>query len=153
MRQSIKVRDFAESDESALVSLWNACGLTRPWNDPALDIQRKICAQPDWLLVGMLNDEIVASAMVGYDGHRGWINYLAVHPSHRQSGVGRLLMSEAEARLRGVGCPKINLQVRRDNLEATAFYEAIGFTQDDVVSFGKRLTDDSIQQNEHESKP
>lgn len=153
MPQSIQIREFTKHDESELVSLWSACDLTRPWNDPALDIQRKLSGQPNWLLVGTLNDEIVASVMVGYDGHRGWINYLAVHPSHRQSGIGRLLMSEAEARLRGVECPKINLQVRRDNLEATAFYEAIGFTQDDVVSFGKRLTDDFMRQNEHESKP
>ncbi len=153
MPHAIKIRDFTESDEVALVSLWNTCDLTRPRNDPVLDIHRKLSGQPKWLLVGMLDQKLVASVMVGYDGHRGWINYLAVHPSHRASGIGRILMSEAESRLRGVGCHKINLQVRRDNREAIAFYEAIGFMQDDVVSFGKRLADESIRENQRESKP
>ncbi|TWU18539.1 GNAT family acetyltransferase [Allorhodopirellula heiligendammensis] len=152
MPHAIKIRDFTARDEVALISLWNTCELTRPWNDPALDIHRKLSGQRDWLLVGMLDQKLIASVMVGYDGHRGWINYLAVHPIHRESGIGRLLMSEAESRLRGVRCPKINLQVRRDNREATAFYEAIGFTQDDVVSFGKRLADDSIKENERGSQ-
>jgi ribosomal protein S18 acetylase RimI-like enzyme len=77
--------------------------------------------------------------MAGYDGHRGWINYLAVHPEHRRKGIGRQLMSEAERRLRAAGCPKINLQVRSGNASVIAFYREAGFTPDDVVSLGKRL--------------
>ena len=92
-----------------------------------------------------MGDRIVASVMVGYDGHRGWINYLAVAPDQQRAGVGQALMAEAEQRLRAIGCPKINLQVRADNSEAVAFYRSIGFQQDNVISFGKRLVDDEHQ--------
>jgi ribosomal protein S18 acetylase RimI-like enzyme len=81
--------------------------------------------------------------MAGYDGHRGWINYLAVHPQHRRSGIGRRMMDEAESRLQAAGCPKINLQVRSKNAEVIEFYKRIGFKTDDVVSLGKRLEPDN----------
>jgi ribosomal protein S18 acetylase RimI-like enzyme len=77
--------------------------------------------------------------MAGYDGHRGWINYLAVDPRFQRRGLGRALMAEAQLRLQGVGCAKMNLQIRRENVEAIAFYERIGFREDAVRSFGKRL--------------
>lgn len=145
---SITVRTYEPNDEVALVQLWRLCGLTRPWNDPNADIYRKLDGQSDWLLVAVSERQLVGSVMVGYDGHRGWINYLAVAPDHQQTGIGRMLMTDAESRLRRIGCPKINLQVRGSNHDAIAFYEAIGFQQDDVVSFGKRLV-----QDEHPLRP
>jgi ribosomal protein S18 acetylase RimI-like enzyme len=89
-----------------------------------------------------LADKIVATVMAGYDGHRGWINYLAVHPDHQHTGIGRNMMDEAEIRLRAAGCPKINLQVRRTNSKMIEFYRKIGYKLDDVVSLGKRLEPD-----------
>jgi ribosomal protein S18 acetylase RimI-like enzyme len=80
--------------------------------------------------------------MAGYDGHRGWVNYLAVDPAHRRRGLGRTLMVEVESRLRALGCAKINLQIRHDNRDARAFYERLGFTEDAAVSYGKRLERD-----------
>ena len=97
---------------------------------------------PELFLIGLIADEIVATAMVGYEGHRGWINYLAVAPEHQKQGLGRQILAEAEAKLRALGCPKINLQVRTDNHEAIAFYERIGFSADPVLNFGKRLVRD-----------
>ncbi|NEQ46111.1 MAG: GNAT family acetyltransferase [Leptolyngbya sp. SIOISBB] len=137
------VREFQPDDQPNVIRLWHRCGLTRPWNDPALDIQRKLTGQPEWLLVAVVDDSIVGAVMVGYEGHRGWINYLAVDPEHQRLGIGQELMRSAESRLLAVRCPKINLQIRTDNLDAIAFYEAIGFSQDAVVSYGKRLIPDS----------
>lgn len=140
--QIVQIRVYHSRDEAALAELWQSCNLTRPWNNPQLDISRKLEGQSDWLLVGVKDDRIVASVMVGYDGHRGWINYLAVAPDQQRTGIGQAMMAEAEQRLRTIGCPKINLQVRADNTEAVAFYRSIGFQQDNVLSFGKRLVDD-----------
>ena len=134
-----KVRPYRPEDAAAVVQLWTACGLVRPWNDPLRDISRKLKVQPDMFLVAHAHGRIVGTVMAGYDGHRGWINYLAVDPKHQGLGIGRRLMAEAETLLRGVGCPKINLQVRSGNADAIAFYKRIGFTEDDVISLGKRL--------------
>lgn len=139
------VRPFHPDDESAVVALWQACGLTRPWNDPHKDIARKREVDPDLFLVGVLDNDVVATAMAGYEGHRGWINYLAVAPDHQRSGLGRQIMEEAERRLRARGCPKINLQIRTSNIQALDFYRSIGYVQDDVVSMGKRLEQDESQ--------
>jgi ribosomal protein S18 acetylase RimI-like enzyme len=138
----MEIRSFQDPDEPEIIRLWERCGLVRPWNDPGKDIARKSRLQKELFLVGTVDGAVVASAMVGYDGHRGWINYLAVDPPRRRQGLARALMVEAERRLRELGCAKINLQIRRDNLEAIAFYERIGFTEDAVVSFGKRLERD-----------
>jgi ribosomal protein S18 acetylase RimI-like enzyme len=138
----LQIRPFQMSDESAVIELWRACNLLRPWNDPHKDIQRKLGIDPELFLVGVVDEQIVATAMLGYDGHRGWIYYLGVSPEHRQFGFGRLIMDEAEKLLRSRGCPKINLQVRTSNLEAVAFYERIGYKMDEVVSLGKRLESD-----------
>lgn len=138
----LTVRPFRFEDEGAVVELWTRCGLVKPQNDPRKDIQRKATVNPEMFLVGLLDGKIVASVMAGYEGHRGWINYLAVSPEHRQQGLGRRMMAEAERLLRAAGCPKINLQVRTSNAEVLAFYRAIGFVQDDVVSLGKRLERD-----------
>ena len=138
----MQIRPFRDSDEAAVIALCEAAGLTRSWNDPRKDIERKRAVQRDTFLVGTVDDVVMASIMIGYDGHRGWINYLAVSPAHRLRGHARTLMREAERRLAAVGCPKVNLQVRTGNAQVLAFYEAIGYGQDDVVSFGKRLIAD-----------
>jgi ribosomal protein S18 acetylase RimI-like enzyme len=138
----LSVRAFSETDEADIIALWDRCGLLRPWNDPHKDIARKLTVQRELFMVGTVAEEIVATVMAGYDGHRGWINYLAVDPMHRRQGFARLLVTEVEGRLRDLGCAKINLQIRRDNQEAIAFYERVGFAEDAVVSMGKRLEGD-----------
>ena len=142
VRTTLQVRAYRESDQDAVVALWRECGLVRPWNDPAKDIHRKLRVQRDLFLVGTLDGRLVATVMAGYEGHRGWINYLAVAEEYRRRGVGRRLMDEAEACLRAIGCPKINLQIRSSNTEVVAFYCALGFTVDDSLSMGKRLVED-----------
>ena len=139
---SIEIRPFDLSDENGVVQLWTDCGLVVPWNDPHRDIRRKLKVRPDLFLVGRSDGRIIATVMAGYDGHRGWINYLAVSPHHRRAGVGKRMMKEAEDRLRAAGCPKINLQVRSTNAGVIEFYKKIGFTTDDVASLGKRLESD-----------
>jgi ribosomal protein S18 acetylase RimI-like enzyme len=138
----MEIRAFRDEDEPAVIDLWRRCGLVRPWNDPGKDVARKARVQPELFLVGVVDRTIVASIMAGYDGHRGWINYLAVSPDHQRRGFGRSLMEEAERGLRRLGCPKINLQIRRGNIAVAAFYAALGYAEDDVVSLGKRLERD-----------
>lgn len=129
-------------DEAAVIDLWDRCGLLRPWNDPKRDIQRKLLVNPELFLVGLVENVVVATAMAGYEGHRGWINYLAVSPDCQRQGLGRAIMEAAEQCLRAIGCPKINLQVRTGNQQAIDFYRQLGFKIDDVVSLGKRLEHD-----------
>lgn len=136
------IRPYLPTDEETVIRLWHDCGLIAPQNHPRRDIERKMQVSPEWFLVGEVEGKLVASCMVGYEGHRGWINYLAVHPDHQRSGLARQLMQHAENLLRAVGCPKINLQVRSTNAGVLAFYERIGFEQDAVVSLGKRLEHD-----------
>src|SRR5436305_15096229 len=138
----MNIRPFELADEEAVVQLWRRCDLVRPQNDPRKDIARKQRVQPELFLVATDGDTMIGSVMCGYEGHRGWINYLAVDPDHRLGGVGRALMAEAERVLRAAGCPKINLQVRSTNQAVIAFYRAIGFTIDEVTSMGKRLEQD-----------
>ncbi|MEP6503136.1 MAG: GNAT family acetyltransferase [Betaproteobacteria bacterium] len=138
----MQIRPFQDSDEAAVIALWEAAGLTRSWNDPRKDIERKRSVQREWFLVGTHDGVVIASIMVGYDGHRGWINYLAVAPEQRLHGHARTLMREAERLLAAAGCPKINLQVRTSNTAVIEFYKRIGYGQDDVVSFGRRLIAD-----------
>jgi ribosomal protein S18 acetylase RimI-like enzyme len=136
------LRQYRPGDREALVWLWSLCGLIRPWNDPYRDIDRKLTWDGPNLVVLEDADELIGSVMVGYEGHRGWVNYLAVHPSHQRQGLGRLLMDEAERRLRELGCAKVNLQIRTSNEAAAEFYRRIGYAVDDVVSMGRRLEDD-----------
>jgi ribosomal protein S18 acetylase RimI-like enzyme len=138
----MNIRLFQETDTENLVVLWQACGLTVPWNDPRKDIARKLQIGREFFLVGELNGRLMASVMGGYEGHRGWVNYLAVHPDFRGLGYGRALMTAVEEKLLAVGCPKINLQVRETNAGVIQFYEKIGYKNDHVVSFGKRLITD-----------
>lgn len=139
----MKIRAYRAEDESAVVDLWRHCDLVRPQNDPHADIRRKLAVAPELFVVGDLHGEIVATVMAGYDGHRGWINYLAVSPQHRHAGYGRKIMEHAERLLLERGCPKINLQIRSSNQSVVNFYHAIGFTPDDVMSMGKRLIVDA----------
>lgn len=126
-----------------MIGLWRVCGLVKPQNDPAKDIRRKLGSKAGWLLVGVEKGEVIASVMAGYDGHRGWINYLAVAPGFRKQGRGRAILERAERELARAGCPKINLQVRLGNKAVLGFYRALGYSDDRVVSLGKRLADDS----------
>ena len=139
---SMQMRPFQPRDESAVVSLWEECELTRPWNDPHKDIARKLEVQPELFLVGVLDGEVIATVMAGYEGHRGWVNYLAVAKRFRGRGYGRALMQHVEHLLRLRECPKLNLQVRNSNPEAIEFYRRIGYQQDETVSLGKRLIED-----------
>ncbi|HEX7631532.1 MAG TPA: GNAT family acetyltransferase [Lacunisphaera sp.] len=142
MKPTFRIRSFRQSDELAVIALWRACGLVRPQNDPKKDIARKLRVNPEWFLVAESGGQIVGAVMAGYEGHRGWINYLAVDPQQRRAGLGRALMAEAERVLRAAGCPKINLQVRPENKDVIAFYEAIGFAVEGTISLGKRLEQD-----------
>jgi len=143
----LSLRSFHPDDESAVIALWHECGLVRPWNDPQRDIARKLTQQPELFLVGTLDGQVVATAMIGYDGHRGWVYYLAVAQEHRKLAIGRTLMDAAEERLIALGCPKINLQVRTNNEQVLAFYDRLGYTRDDAVSLGKRLIPDGPPAN------
>ena len=136
-------RPFDKSDQHAVIDLWVDCGLVVPWNDPLKDIERKLKVDPDLFLVGELNGEIVASVMGGYEGHRGWINYLAVSSCHQRKGYGRLIMEAVELAIAQKGCPKINLQIRAANTDIAAFYKSIGYDIDNVIGLGKRLEPDN----------
>jgi ribosomal protein S18 acetylase RimI-like enzyme len=138
----MQIRPFQPQDEEAVVSLWRRCGLVRSWNDPRKDIRRKLGVRPEWFLVGLLDEQIVACVMAGYEGHRGWLNYLAVDPEHQRHGLARAIVAEAERLLRAAGCPKINLQIRTSNHGVIEFYRSLGYSTDDVVSMGKRLEHD-----------
>ncbi|MCP5094848.1 MAG: GNAT family acetyltransferase [Chloroflexi bacterium] len=142
MENPLHIRAFQESDSDAVVALWQRCGLTVPWNDPHKDITRKLAVGRDLFLVGEKDGELIAATMGGYDGHRGWVNYLAVDPNEQEHGYGRLMMTALEEKLLALGCPKINLQIRTSNTGVIQFYKQIGYKMDDVVSMGKRLIPD-----------
>jgi ribosomal protein S18 acetylase RimI-like enzyme len=140
--ERMQIRPFKSADELAVIELWRRCDLVRPQNDSHKDIARKMRVNPELFLVGEIGGKIVATVMAGYDGHRGWINYLAVDPLQQQKGLGREIMAEAELLLRQLGCAKINLQVRTNNSRVIEFYKRIGYSIDDVVGMGKRLEHD-----------
>jgi ribosomal protein S18 acetylase RimI-like enzyme len=133
------IRSYQASDESAVIDLWQRCNLVVPQNDPKKDIETKRKVQANLFLVGTLGNRIVATVMAGYDGHRGWIYYMAVDPDYRRQHIGRRMMAKVESALQKRGCPKINLQVRTSNQEVIAFYERLGFSNDDVIGLGKKL--------------
>jgi ribosomal protein S18 acetylase RimI-like enzyme len=138
----MQIRPFTRSDTDAVIALWHEVGLTRPWNDPAADIERKLTTQPELFLVAEEPGVVIGTAMVGYDGHRGWVHYLAVSPEQQGGGLGRVLMEEAERLLIELGCPKINLMVRTGNGRVIGFYEALGYGTDEVALLSKRLIPD-----------
>ena len=135
------IRPYRDGDGPAIVDLWRRCDLLRPWNDPEGDIERKLACDPEMLLVAEEDGAITGSVMVGDDGHRGWVNYLAVDPGRRRLGIGAALMAEAERLLIARGCVKLNLQIRSENHEAAGFYARLGYGIDDVISMGRRLID------------
>ena len=135
----LQIRPFRPNDRQAVIRLWERCALVVPANDPSADIDCKLQVQPELFLVGDVEALIVATVMAGYEGHRGWINYLAVDPRYRLLGIGRRMMVAAEERLRALGCPKINLQVRQSNNGVIEFYRRLDYSVDPVTSLGKRL--------------
>ena len=138
----MQIRCYSRDDERQVIALWRRCGLIAPQNNPRSDIVRKLADSPELFLVGTLESELIATVMAGYEGHRGWINYLAVSPGHQKSGFGRQIMDHVELLLRELGCPKINLQVRTTNSRVIEFYRRLGFKLDDAASMGKRLVVD-----------
>lgn len=136
---SLHIRTYRDIDRDAVVALWEVCGLVRPWNDAASDIARAMQTREATLMVGIKQDELIGSVMVGHDGHRGWIYYLAVHPERQGHGHGREMMAEAELWLVSRGVPKIQLMVRTGNETARQFYETLGYASQDVTVFGKWL--------------
>ena len=137
----VEIRPFAEQDEAEVVALWREAFRDVPsWNDPQLDIQRKLSIQRELFLVAVVAGAVVGSAMAGYDGHRGWVYYVAVRSSYRRMGVGATLMQRVESSLFALGCPKLNLQVRSANAGAVRFYRDLGYLEEDRVSMGKVLT-------------
>jgi len=139
---ALVIRTFQPEDTDPVITLWQRCDLTVPWNDPHQDIKRKLAVQPELFIVGINKGTLVASVMGGYDGHRGWIYYLAVDPAFRHHGYGRRILRKLEQRLSEAGCPKINLMVRETNDGVLDFYRSLGYTDDEVVNLGKRLVKD-----------
>jgi ribosomal protein S18 acetylase RimI-like enzyme len=135
----VEIGDLVETEIEAAVALWRDCGLTRPWNDPHADVRLAMRTQNATILAGRLHGSLVATAMVGVDGHRGWIYYLAVDPGRRKQGLGAAMMRASEEWVRRMGAPKIQLMVRTDNIAANTFYEAIGYERQAVSVFGRRL--------------
>lgn len=128
-----------DQDAAAVVALWQSCGLTRSWNDPRADFARALAGATSTVLLARDDGALIGSVMVGHDGHRGWLYYLAVAPGRRGHGVGRALFAAAEDWLRNAGAPKVQLMVRSDNADALAFYDAIGLARQDVVVLGRFL--------------
>jgi ribosomal protein S18 acetylase RimI-like enzyme len=135
----LAIAPIADADISAVISLWQACGLTRPWNDPASDIALARRGPNSTVLIGRDNGTIVATAMVGHDGHRGWVYYVATDPERRSRGYGRTIMNAAEDWLRAAGMAKVQLMVRRENERAGAFYQSIGYAESQTIVFAKWL--------------
>ncbi len=143
MDEMLHIRCFEPNDEAAVVDLWQRCGLTMPWNDPHKDIARKLACEDGLFLVGLSGNHLIASVMGGYDGHRGWIYYLAVAPEHQERGYAREIIARLESALLERGCPKVQLMVRESNLDIAAFYSRIGYSADNVVTLSKRLIADN----------
>lgn len=127
------------ADRAATIALWQAAGLTRPWNDPAADFDLALAGPSSTVLLAREGAGLAGCVMVGCDGHRGWVYYLATDPARRGQGIGRALMAAAEDWLRARDCPKIQLMVRGDNAAAQGFYAALGYDVQDVVTLGRRL--------------
>ena len=138
------IRPFQEKDTQQVIELWQVCNLIRPWNNPEQDIIRKQQVSDQLFLVLECNDRIIGTVMGGYDGHRGFMNYLAINPKFRGNGYGSMLVTTIEDKLKALGCPKIHLLIRSDNAQVSDFYTNLDYeNQNDIIIFGKRLiTDD-----------
>jgi ribosomal protein S18 acetylase RimI-like enzyme len=139
MLAGLAIAAIEDADVTSVVSLWERCGLTRPWNDPVADIALARKGPNSTILLGREDEKVVASAMVGHDGHRGWVYYVAADPDRRGQGLGRAIMNAAEDWLRQAGIAKLQLMVRQDNARASAFYETIGYDEAAVTVFAKWL--------------
>ncbi len=135
----IRIVRYSPEHQDAVVDLWRKCNLLVPWNDPVEDIHKKLDFQPELFFVALKEEKVVGSIMVGYEGHRGWLNYMAVLPEHQRHGYGTKLVEKAIDELKKLGCLKVNLQVRRSNISVVEFYKHLGFKDDDVVGLGKKL--------------
>ena len=138
----LAIRTFRDDDEAAVIELWQQCGLIVPWNNPHRDIARKCADSPQLFFVGVIAQALVATCMAGYDGHRGWIYYLAVTEAQRRLGIAARMVRHAEAELRRLGCPKLDLMVRNTNAAVISFYRSVGYGEDPVVVLSKRLIED-----------
>jgi ribosomal protein S18 acetylase RimI-like enzyme len=136
---ALAIAPIEDRDISQVIALWHACGSTRPWNDPAADIALARRGEHATVLLGRHEGALVASVMVGHDGHRGWVYYVTVDPHRRHEGFGRAIMNAAEAWLRARGIPKLQLMVRKDNAKVHAFYQSIGYYNQETVTFAKWL--------------
>ena len=135
----LAIAEITDADVADVIALWQASGLTRPWNDPAADIAQARRGPSSTVLVGRDRDAIVATAMVGHDGHRGWVYYVAVDPDSQGKGLGRTMMASVEDWLRQAGVLKLQLLVRRENAKATAFYQTLGYEESTSVMLAKWL--------------
>lgn len=138
-RGPLSIGDLEPGDVEAAIDLWRRCSLTRPWNDPNVDMEMAFAASNATVLAGRDRAALAATVMVGFDGHRGWVYYLAVHPDHRRRGYGRSMMAAAEAWLRERGAPKLQLMVREENAGAAGFYARLGFERQATTVLGKWL--------------
>jgi ribosomal protein S18 acetylase RimI-like enzyme len=136
---ALAIAEIADADLAAVIALWQSCGLTRPWNDPTADIALARRGPNSTILIGRDGDAIVSTVMVGHDGHRGWVYYVATDPDRRAKGFGRAIMSAAEDWLRATGVPKLQLLVRPENSGVAAFYQSIGFGEKKILFFTKWL--------------
>jgi len=136
------IRQFQETDLDEVIALWEVCDLTRPWNNPEIDIFRKVAQKDGLFLLAVKDEQLIATVMGGYDGHRGWVNYLAVHPHDQRNGVATALIQQLEKRLVALGCPKLQLLICKDNIDVQSFYEQLGYEEIEVVCLGKRLISD-----------
>ena len=136
---ALSITAIEDSDLSEVIALWQRCGSTREWNDPAADIALARRESNSTVLVGRDNGGVVASVLVGHDGHRGWVYYVTVDPDHRFKGYGRAIMSAAEDWLRARGIEKLQLMVRGDNAKVHAFYRSLGYYDQERVTFAKWL--------------
>ena len=140
--EKLDIRPYQSCDERDVIELWGKCDLIRPQNNSKLDIKRKLEVNPELFLVGIIDNKVVASVMGGYEGHRGWVYYLAVDPSYQRNGYGKQIMEAIEVKLSAMGYPKINLLIRTDNGNVVKFYESMGYTTEERISMGKRLVED-----------
>lgn len=139
MKKEIIIRNFIPADQPEVINLWNSCGLIVPSNNPEKDIELKMKFQPELFFVAVSGEKVIGTVMTGYDGHRGWLNYLGVHPEHRGTGCGRLLIEHSIKKLKELECPKINLQVRDSNTSVKGFYKKLGFIDHEVTSMQLKL--------------
>ena len=138
----IDIRPYERIDEEEVIELWRSVFQDMPaHNNLANDIGAKLTIQPELFYVAVLDEKIVGTAMSGFDGHRGWVYYVSVHPEYRRRGIGTDLMKIVESTLVEYGCPKLNLQIRADNAEVQSFYESLGYRVEDRISMGKRLSE------------